>query len=328
MDAQQAGALFKQADALYQQGRHAEALTILGQLNEAFPNQKNVLWPTALSLNKLGRSEEAARICDYLVAYYGHTQADELRQVIAMHLRDKANSQPPDATGGLNLNDIDAMLDRPAPAARPRVAAGPDYKKYGLIGGGVLVALLLVVLPFIGGGSVRPPVAASGGENSKYVTEAEFQEIIARDENWDKLSPSGQQQFHDSIVREDGLSSASDAAPPTGFFIGILLGFFVVIVLTTAASMYIIFSILGKLPSNDFSENAADVTLYALFFVLLCFIPILGFILAIIMLSNHYKLSCGELFVSVVMINVVASIIMWGLGLVLGTSMAAIVGVG
>ena len=60
MDAQEATRTFKQAEALYAKGRHAEALQLLENLDLNFPNTKNILYPKALCLTALGRKAEAS----------------------------------------------------------------------------------------------------------------------------------------------------------------------------------------------------------------------------------------------------------------------------
>lgn len=78
MDAPSARRHFNEADRLFRQGRHAEALQLLQRLNQAFPANKDVLYATALCLRKLGRHDEAARLCHDLIRIHDHSKAKAL----------------------------------------------------------------------------------------------------------------------------------------------------------------------------------------------------------------------------------------------------------
>jgi len=207
MDASEARKKFELADELYRDKRYTEALTVLEKLDAAFPNAKNVMYPRALCLVKLGRPNEAHEICQKLKAIYNDPRADKLMQKIAA-----SGPQAPPAIdpnlfnqpGGLDmgtafnpmdLNNIgpiqgapgDPMglgdLFAPKPGAAPPLVIdqGPNRKPLyiGLgVAGGVLL-LALVCLPlFFGGG------AKSGGGGDTTTQTGTTAEAVPQEIRW------------------------------------------------------------------------------------------------------------------------------------------------
>ncbi|HDP33563.1 MAG TPA: tetratricopeptide repeat protein [Candidatus Hydrogenedentes bacterium] len=78
MDASSARKQFNNSDQLFRQGRYAEALTLLLQLNQVFQNNKDILYAMALCMKELGRNEDAKRICHDLIRRFGHPKAKTL----------------------------------------------------------------------------------------------------------------------------------------------------------------------------------------------------------------------------------------------------------
>jgi outer membrane lipoprotein-sorting protein len=135
MDAQEATRTFKQAEALYAKGRHAEALQLLENLDMNFPNTKNILYPMALCLAALGRKADASAACDTL---------DMLQDSRAQELRAKlgAAAQDDDSVMALDANLMDDF-DRPAPKRQAPPQTPSRTPLYAAIGG---VAALVVVI--------------------------------------------------------------------------------------------------------------------------------------------------------------------------------------
>ena len=73
---------FREADALFRQNRCQEALALLTELSREFPNEKNILYPMALCLEKLGRSREAQKVCHDLIRLSNHPKAWEMLERI------------------------------------------------------------------------------------------------------------------------------------------------------------------------------------------------------------------------------------------------------
>jgi hypothetical protein len=68
-------AAFNHADELFRSGQHADALEILADLNGRFQHNRNILFSMALCLEKLGRKDQAARICNLLVTQFKDPRA-------------------------------------------------------------------------------------------------------------------------------------------------------------------------------------------------------------------------------------------------------------
>ncbi len=90
MNEEQAKHSFARADSLHCAGRQEEALVLLGQLLEHFPDEKHVLLARARCLYALGQAEEALRLCDRLAEEQQYVRATEL----AITIRAGTDSEP------------------------------------------------------------------------------------------------------------------------------------------------------------------------------------------------------------------------------------------
>lgn len=78
MDRESSEQRYEQASQLYREGKHAEALVILDELNAAYPTKKSILYARAQCLAALGREDEAREICEHLVATFNYPRAERL----------------------------------------------------------------------------------------------------------------------------------------------------------------------------------------------------------------------------------------------------------
>ena len=167
---------FNLADQLYREKIYPEALKVLNELDEAFPNAKNVMYPKAMCLAKLGRVNEAHTLCQKLKAIYNDPRADELMQ----KLGSKAAPPPPTSAGvpgvDLTFNPLDLNNIGPVPGApggdpmglgdlfapKPVVSVSPElqgpnrkplYIGLGVAGGVLLLGLLCLPLFVKGSGT-------------------------------------------------------------------------------------------------------------------------------------------------------------------------------
>ena len=70
---------FGQADQLFQQSRFDEALSLLDELEQAFPNSPNIMYPRARCLVEIGETNEAMDLLDELVLQFQHEEAMQLK---------------------------------------------------------------------------------------------------------------------------------------------------------------------------------------------------------------------------------------------------------
>jgi thioredoxin-like negative regulator of GroEL len=70
---------FGQANMLYQQGRFDEALALLDELDQAFPNSPNIMFPRARCLLEIGETNEALDLLDELALHHQHQEAIKLK---------------------------------------------------------------------------------------------------------------------------------------------------------------------------------------------------------------------------------------------------------
>jgi hypothetical protein len=163
MDTQEAQQKFKEADSLFRLGRYDEALKVLHELNQCFPNKKNVLYPMALCLERLGQAADAARICEFLVGQLGDERAAALQARLAA-AANAAPGPPPIPNAAM---DFDSLMDRNPP--RPVVVPQADNSKIWLYVGVAVAAIVLFGLlgALLGGGSsgsVRTAAIAPRGQ--------------------------------------------------------------------------------------------------------------------------------------------------------------------
>ncbi|MBN2310949.1 MAG: tetratricopeptide repeat protein [Candidatus Hydrogenedentes bacterium] len=116
MDAGSAQASFKQAGELYRAGQFTQALQLIDELAQAFPDDKNILYSRARCLAAAGRIEDAQGVCARLVLDFEDTRAEQLLETMA----------PTQPTGG-----------RRGPAHRPG--------RSRLVWGGAAALLILVL---------------------------------------------------------------------------------------------------------------------------------------------------------------------------------------
>lgn len=84
---------YKRADQLFKEGKYAESLQILDQLDQAVPNNKNISYARAMSLAKLNRRDEALAVCEFLIKNFGDPKAVKLQQSLQSQQR-AAPTQP------------------------------------------------------------------------------------------------------------------------------------------------------------------------------------------------------------------------------------------
>lgn len=120
-------ARYQQAQQLYAEKRHAEALRILDELAQELPDHPDLLYARTLCLSAAGQKEEALRTCDRLIATHGHAKAQ--------HLKARILAREPEP----NLIEL-------GPVKEPRAKYGqPSLRR-------AIPLILLVVLLGVGGG--------------------------------------------------------------------------------------------------------------------------------------------------------------------------------
>ncbi len=140
MKSREATARFDQAKRLFAERRYADALALLDTLDAAYPNTKNILYPRALCLAMLGRTGEALKVAQQLVARHGDPRAARLASRI--------NAKQARGIVG-NAADIDDFV---VPSRRMdwrMAAAWAHQNRFSLLGaacGAVVIVLLASVL--------------------------------------------------------------------------------------------------------------------------------------------------------------------------------------
>jgi outer membrane lipoprotein-sorting protein len=145
MTPQEATGKFKESETLYAQGQYDQALQVLKELDAAYPNQKNILYPMALCHASLGSNEEAAEVCDRLV--------NEFQDGRAQSLRDQLQPSTLQADGLALDMDLLGDIAQPVKKRQSRPAQQPSRMPlYAGIGGAV--ALIAIIAILIGTGAL------------------------------------------------------------------------------------------------------------------------------------------------------------------------------
>ena len=170
--------------------------------------------------------------------------------------------------------------------SRPGVSPAASSKRTLFIIVGVVAALLLlVVVPLVigamSGGLSRPP------------------------------TPPG-----DAAVPEVTMPDL----PSVNLLILIGLMFLVLSFVVSCACLYLVMNFMGHLQYDDLTGNLLDVAKCQLIMTLLSLIPLIGWIFALIYLSKHYDLSCGELVIAVIVLAVLNGVVWFVLSAIFGTA--------
>lgn len=216
MDAATSHTKFQQADQLFRDGQYQEALTLLEELNQHHPNAKNIMYPAAMCLDKLGRSQEALPLCNHLIQHFQDSRAEALKADI----EGRSMSLSLDSMYDMSGLDTDVLgggadiLDMPTTTTRykPVEPEGIPWMKYGLIALGVLAVLIVLIVPVM-------------------TYEAPPPEDIP------------------TVVAED------QPVNTTAIYAG-ALAFFACVVVFQAAGAYLALMIMRALPHEDFASNA------------------------------------------------------------------------
>lgn len=159
MTREEAETLFREAEILYRDRRYSEAHDVLRQLDDAYPETRNVLYPLAKCLRRMGRFQEASNICDTLVRKFSDKRAGYMRKQLKEAI-DRSNAktiqviqrvqavvdeEPDDVFGALEGVHLTGP---PAPAERGPQSLG-RYIVAGVLVGIVLVGTLAAVVILI-----------------------------------------------------------------------------------------------------------------------------------------------------------------------------------
>lgn len=137
---------FEEADRLFRSGQYAHALVHLERLNACYPNTKNVLFPMAMCMERLGRPEEALPICSTLIQQFRDPRAQEMQ----LRLRPSLMDTPLDSLeieGEYDLPDLGPITTVPVPQQEEEKP--PAWKTPLLLGGALVMVTLILLVPFL-----------------------------------------------------------------------------------------------------------------------------------------------------------------------------------
>lgn len=180
MNAEEVKQRFQQAAALFQAQQYENALQVLEQLDNAVPNNSDIMYFKARVLGVLSRIQEAAALCDRLTAL-GDPRGGQLKAALSVapsgpppfpSPQDQPAAGPPPLLPGQDMTEPSYLP--------PRFAAGRGSNKrmniigFSLMGALLLAALVVVIVRGRGGEEEEtlPPQAPAGEQLAAAQTEA------------------------------------------------------------------------------------------------------------------------------------------------------------
>ncbi len=324
MTKEEAKEKFRLADRLFNESQFGPALKVLTELNAAFPNERNVLYPMARCLTGLGRNAEALDLADRIVRQFDYGPAVDLyKRLKAMKTGDgigmldsssdpvelppgvlKFDSGPIELPGGIQKFDsdpprlpsnLDSLLDgsigsRSAPPPPLPASSGASWQP---------VALWVGLLVFTFGAWIA--IGTTSGRSA-----VEWQ--IAYSEAQANGEPL--EEFEENIPW--GALATFGCA---GILFSYVLSVFVA---------YFALKAVEALPFNDFGEDMKDIALYTLYFFLLSILFFIGWLIFLVILRKHYELSglkqLAVVALWLVMVSVLSFVAQFMLGVAIGLS--------
>ncbi len=113
---------FNEADRLYREKQYADALVVLDDLDKEFPDTKNVLYPRAMCLARVGRFDEALDLCRQLKVEFGDPRGEKLMGKVsalrkALVEKEKKKQAPVATTSAAPPPTIFTLDSNPPPVA-------------------------------------------------------------------------------------------------------------------------------------------------------------------------------------------------------------------
>ncbi|MFP6581655.1 MAG: hypothetical protein VCD00_03775 [Candidatus Hydrogenedentota bacterium] len=273
MDQNEAKVKFRQSDELFQLGQHEDSLRVLYELNEAFPNTKNILFPIARNLFAIGRYNDALSICEKLIISFNYPKAVELKRKIQQGKVGSSSAFPTSGVPGLDNDDsfgegeiqgvhlsdiglddvdtsgIESLLAVPTATSNASVSpipvnTGSDMGKWLLLGVAIF-GLLLVVGVFVA-------FLSSGAAD---------------------------------MTNEDALNGLG-----AGLMALIYLAAFFIGWVATTTIGYITLLFLGALPEHGLVDNLINIGKIALIMSLVSLIPFVGGFVGIFIFVSKYEI--------------------------------------
>ena len=274
MDAQEGQHQFHQADALFRAGDYEQALEKLQQLARVYPDQPRLLYPMALCLAKLGRSDDALQICDVLLRDHGYEKARGLKHSLLETVRVPGGPpQPPPSPHNAPTERLDASAGSNVPPPAPPA---------GNAGTGIDPGLLAAL---DNPPPAPPPLPADAGSEL---------------EDWNVYLITTAVCVVIGVVIMLGALAASDGEVTVEVLAGNLLGVGAATLVglpITIVGLYLGLMLVGALPSDDFKTNLADLSIFGVLTGINAgMLSLIGFIVNLFLTSRRYQLSCGQLF--------------------------------
>ncbi len=250
MDSNDSRRAFKQAEELFASGQYGDALELLTNLDRQYPNTKNLLYPKALCLEKLGRHSDAHDIARRLSTEFEDPRAKALLTRLAL-------AGPADVDLMSVWDDVHqpSMSPSSAPPTPPHTSL-LDYEDWPVwLPVSAAVAFVAALIFFAGWlQSTVIPADESSNVIEDAVRIATFQ--------FDEITPA--------VLLLAGIYLVLDY--------GLL-----------CVSLFLALMLTGFLPQGDIVEQITNICVSVLVAFALAMIPVIGVFAAIVFLLYRYE---------------------------------------
>lgn len=262
---------FAEADGLFRQGNYSEALMLLLQLDQRFPDTRNILFPMALCHAKMGKTAEAVRLCHRLVEEFEDVRAAQLLAQLNAPAGSQRPKPAPEEESLPQGTALTALKETRRASPPPLPAQNRSNWKPALIGVALVALLAFLLLPLI-----------TGYESAGNSTSTESIEGGA---------PSAGSPLLNNAASPSTSPDTEEAPLPPLVYYGAR---FLTGLVANIFMLYLALSIMGKHPHEDFGSNLRDTVAVSLILALVGLIPFVGFILAIGIVMKFYDLGILE----------------------------------
>lgn len=268
MDNSEAQFLFAEADRLFREEQYLEALQYLSQLDSAFPDTFNILYPMVLCCEKLGRTAEAYERCAHLLEHFPEERHQaKVQAVFGLICRQQALERTAEntTTAGQGHEIIkDPPVHVPIEMPGTIMIGGFLVPWRNILIGVVILAAFLALITFL-------PL---------YIQQSTFEQDTG--------------QVADTVITAYGDASAPAKQDPAQVIVFLLLVMLARFSFTCIVTYVVLWS-MNKLPHEDLLRDSIDVAIaMAIFNLINMFFPYIGFFVAVYFIARHYEMSFSE----------------------------------
>ena len=253
---------------MFQEEQYLEALQYLSQLDSAFPDTFNVLYPMVLCCEKLGRTAEAYERCAHLLEHFPEERHQaKVQAVFGRVCRQQVSERSAENTATIGPgHEIikDPPVHVPIEMSGTTMIGGFLVPWRSILFGVFILAAFLTLITLL-------PL---------YIQQSALKQDTG--------------QVADTVITVYGEASAPTKQDPAHVIILLLLVMLARFSFTCIVTYVVLWS-MNKLPHEDLLRDSIDVAIAMTIFNLInMFFPYIGFVVAVYFIARHYEMSFSE----------------------------------